>query len=152
MASPQTVKYAIKQVLGELILDCVQAQRGQLSLEKTLTPHSSSLNLASVCTLGMWHCYFFPFLIKCNYLETKKKVLRKHVTSLSKNLLLRKLFFSVQIRSGGEVWGKHSVPSNLGTDTHVTELGCLVLACNYAYKKQTSNLCIILKLSPEGYK
>lgn len=151
MASPQTVKYAIKQVFRELILDGIQAQQSQLSLQKTLTPHSSSLNLASVCTLGMWHCYFFPFLIICNYIE-KKKVLRKHVISLSKNLLLRKLFFSVQIRSGGEVLGKCSVPSNLGTDTHVTELGCLVLACNYAYKKQTSNLCIILKWSPEGYK
>lgn len=102
--------------------------------KKTLTPHSSSLNLASVCRLGMWHCYFSPFLIKCNYLE-KKKVLRKHVISQSKNLLLRKLFLCVQIRSGGEVWGKCSVPNNLGTNTHVTELGCLVLACNYSYKK-----------------
>lgn len=72
--------------------------------------------------------------------------------SPSKNLLLRKLFLSVQIRSGGEVWGKFSVPSNFGTETHFTELGCLVLACNYSYKTQASNLCIILKRSPEGHK
>lgn len=34
MDSPQTLKYAIQQVLRELILDCVQAQQGQSFLEK----------------------------------------------------------------------------------------------------------------------
>lgn len=32
------MKYAIKQVFRELILDCVQAQQGQLSLEKNDDP------------------------------------------------------------------------------------------------------------------
>lgn len=105
MASPQTVKYAIKQVFRELILDCVQAQRGQLSLEKTLTPHSSSLNLASVCTLGMWHCYFFPFLIECNYLE-KKKSFEKTCDFTKQKSTTEEIIFQCPNKEWGRSLGK----------------------------------------------
>jgi len=60
-SSPQTLKYAIKQVFGELILDHVQTQQGQLSLEKATDPTQQQFEFGSGLHFRNVALLFFPF-------------------------------------------------------------------------------------------